>query len=254
MRLFRLDKRIALVTGAGAGIGRAIAVALARAGADVAITEIDSCRAGAEATAAQISEHGRRGFAITLDVTRVADIETAVAKIEADFGPIDILVNNAGINIHKYALDVGEDDWDRVLNVDLKGVFFISQACARRMLPRGRGAIVNIASIYGVVGYHRRAPYAAAKGGLVNLTRALALEWAKQGVRVNAVAPSFILTPMTEKELADPLRREENLSRVPTGRLGLPEDVAAAVLYLASDAADMITGHTLMLDGGYTAG
>jgi len=252
--LFRLDNRVALVTGAGGGIGRAIALAFAQAGAHVAVTEIEAQIGAARDTAAQIAALQRRSLGIALDVTRLSEINPLLERVEAELGAVEILVNNAGINVHKAALDISEEEWDRVLDVDLKGAFFMSQACARRMIARARGVIVNIVSIYGIVGYHRRAPYAAAKGGLVNLTRALALEWAKDGVRVNAVAPSFIQTPMTEKELADPLRREENLSRVPMGRLGVPQDVVGAVVYLASDAASLVTGHTLAVDGGYTAG
>ena len=146
-----------------------------------------------------------------------------------------------------------ETDWDFILDTNLKGCFFCAQAVGRRMLERRSGAIVNLASQYGVVGYQRRAAYASSKGGLVNLTRTLAVEWAAQGVRVNAVGPTFVMTPLVQKEMADPARRDDALSRVPLGRFADPEDVAYAVLYLASPAARMVTGHILLVDGGYTA-
>jgi 2-deoxy-D-gluconate 3-dehydrogenase len=250
---FRLDGIVALVTGAGSGIGRVTALILAAAGADVAVAEHPDYLSAAEETAKATSAYGRRAMAVPLDVTRVADIEPTLARVERELGPIGVLVNNAGINRHAWALEITEADWDAVVDTNLKGCFFCAQAVARRMVERGGGAIVNVASQYGLVGYHRRAHYCASKGGLVNLTRALAVEWADRGVRVNAVAPTFVRTPLLEKEFADPTRLNDALTRVPMGRFAAPEDVAYAILYLASPAARMVTGHVLVVDGGYTA-
>ena len=180
-------------------------------------------------------------------------IDALVRNAVAEFGRIDVLVNNAGVNIPRAALEITEADWDRVLDVNLKGLFFLSQRVAREMIGAGGGKIVNIASQNGVVGYFKRAAYCSSKAGVVNLTRVLALEWAEHKILVNAVAPTFVLTPLTQSTFDDPVLREDLLKRIPLGRVGQPEDVAGAVVFLASPAADMITGHTLLVDGGWTA-
>jgi 2-deoxy-D-gluconate 3-dehydrogenase len=245
--------KTALVTGAGSGLGRSIALALAAAGADVAVTELPGRLENAESVATSIRTLGRRSLVVELDVTSVKNIERAVETVARDFSRIDVLVNNAGINIPKQALDVTEEDWDRVLDVNLKGVFFCAQAVGREMVRRGSGKIVNIASQNGVVGYHDRAAYCSSKAGVVNLTRVLAIEWAPHRVNVNAVAPTFVLTPLTEKMFANPEFSSEIHRRIPLGRLGTPEDIVGAVVFLSSPAADLITGHTLLVDGGWTA-
>jgi NAD(P)-dependent dehydrogenase (short-subunit alcohol dehydrogenase family) len=245
--------KTALVTGAGSGLGRSIALALAEAGADVAVTELPSRLENAQAVAASIRSMGREALVVKLDVSSVKSIERAVAEVARGFSRIDVLVNNAGINIPKQALEVTEDDWDRVLDVNLKGVFFCAQAVGREMVRRGSGKIINIASQNGVVGYHDRAAYCSSKAGVVNLTRVLAIEWAPHKINVNAVAPTFVLTPLTEKMFANPLFSREIHRRIPLGRLGKPEDIVGAVVFLASPAADLITGHTLLVDGGWTA-
>src|SRR5262249_1944566 len=176
--------------------------------------------------------------------------ETVNAAL-AHFGRIDILVNNAGINIPRLALDVAEEDWDRVLDINLKGPFFMAQAVASKaLLPQGGGKIINIASQNGVIGFHHRGASCSSKAGLVNLTRVLALEWARYHINVNAVGPTFVDTPLTRPMFADRAFHEEVISRIPVGRLGRPEDVAGAVVYLASPAADLVTGHTLLGDAG----
>lgn len=251
---FTLDGHVAVITGAAGGLGSAMARAFAAAGAHVALADLpgrqeEAGRLAGELTAA----HGVRAVAVTLDVTDVASIETAFQAIDRELGPPDVLVANAGINIARPALEVTEEDWDRVLDVDLKGVFFTCQAAGRRMVPRGKGAIVAIASQNGVIGYPHRAAYCAAKAGVVNLTRVLALEWAASGVRVNAVGPTFVETPLTRPTLQNPQLRQDILSRIPLGRLGTPEEVASAVLFLASPAASLITGTCLLVDGGWTA-
>jgi NAD(P)-dependent dehydrogenase (short-subunit alcohol dehydrogenase family) len=243
----------AFVTGAGSGLGRSIALALAEAGADVAVTELPNRLGNADAVAASIRSMGRRALVIKLDVTSVKNIQRAVAEVIKGFSRIDVLVNNAGINIPKRALDVTEDDWDRILDVNLKGVFFCAQAVGREMVRQGSGKIINIASQNGVVGYYDRVAYCSSKAGVVNLTRVLAIEWAPYQVNVNAVAPTFVLTPLTEKMFAKRAFSREIHRRIPLGRLGKPQDVAGAVVFLASPAADLITGHTLLVDGGWTA-
>ena len=249
----RVDDRVALVTGGGSGLGRAFALALAEAGGDVAITELPGKEAPAGEVVGLVQEAGRRAQSVPLDVTDVDMIEAAVDAVEADLGPIDILVNNAGINIPAHCLEVTEADWDKVLDTNLKGVFFTAQRVARRMAQRKRGKIINIASQNGVVGYFKRAAYCSAKGGVVNLTRLLAIELAEFNIQVNAVAPTFVQTPMTEPMFEDRAFREDVLSRIPLGRIATPEEVVGAVVFLASPAADMITGHTLLVDGGWTA-
>jgi 2-deoxy-D-gluconate 3-dehydrogenase len=250
----RVDGRVALVTGAGSGLGQAIAIGLAQAGADVALTELPGREAAAAETVQAVEAAGRRGGAWPLDVTRLAMIAEVVGAVLERFGRIDILVNNAGINIPRLALEVTEDDWDRVLDVNLKGAFFTAQAVARAALvPQGGGKVVNIASQNGVIGFHHRAAYCSSKAGLVNLTRVLALEWAGYRINVNAVGPTFIDTPLTRPMFEDAAFRAEVLGRIPLGRIGRPEDVAGAVVYLASSAADLVTGHTLLVDGGWTA-
>ena len=184
----------------------------------------------------------------------MGSIDSFVAAAHEKLGGMDILVNNAGVNIPVEALDLTEQDWDRVQDVNLKGLFFLSQAVARQMKADGSGGrIINVASINGVVGYYKRAAYCSSKAGVVNLTRVLALEWAQYGINVNAVGPTFILTPLTQSTFDDPAQREDLLGRIPLGRVGQPEDVVGAVVFLASAAAAMVTGHTLMVDGGWTA-
>ena len=250
----RVDSKIAFVTGAGSGLGQASAVALAQAGADVALTELPGKEAAAQETVRMVEAAGRRALALPLDVTRLPMIGDAVDNVLKHFGRLDILVNNAGINVPRLALDVTEDDWDRVLDVNLKGVFFVAQAVAKRaMVPQGSGKIINIASQNGVIGYFFRAAYCSSKAGVVNLTRVLALEWAKYRINVNAIGPTFLETPLTRPMFENAEFKADVLNRIPLGRIGKPEDVVGAVVYLASPAADLVTGHTLLVDGGWTA-
>jgi 2-deoxy-D-gluconate 3-dehydrogenase len=248
-----VEGKVALVTGAGSGLGKCIALALAEAGADVIVTELTARIDNARAVADTIQSLKRRALALKLDVTSLKSIQRMVETSIQQFSRIDVLVNNAGINITKNALDVTEEDWDRVLDVNLKGVFFCAQAVGREMIKRKSGKMINIASQNGVVGYYQRAAYCSSKAGVVNLTRVLAIEWSPYRVNVNAVAPTFVLTPLTEKLFANPSFSREVRRRIPLGRLGKPEDVAGAVVFLASPAADLITGHTLLVDGGWTA-
>ncbi|BAS28691.1 SDR family NAD(P)-dependent oxidoreductase [Limnochorda pilosa] len=255
MEIPALDVRdqVALVTGAARGIGRSLAVGLAHYGADVAVADLPGSMAEAEEVAAEVRSLGRRSVAVPVDVRDLGRIDGMVAQTVAALGRIDILVNNAGVQVAKPALEVTEADWDAVLDVDLKGVFFCSQRVGRVMKEQGRGSIVSIASQNGVIGYYNRAAYCSAKAGVVNLTRVLALEWAPYGIRVNAVGPTFVRTALGEQTLSNPEFRRDILSRIPLGRVAEPEEIIGAVVFLASPAASMVTGQTLLVDGGWTA-
>jgi NAD(P)-dependent dehydrogenase (short-subunit alcohol dehydrogenase family) len=243
---FRLDGKVALVTGASRGIGRGVATALARAGAKVAVAARDEAE-----LATLASEIG--ALVAPLDVHSVASIRSCVDRVASELGSVDILVNNAGLGANHPALDVTEADFDEMMAVNLKGLFFCCQAAARHMLARGYGRIVNMSSQASLVGIRDHAVYCASKGGVNQLTRVLALEWSARGVTVNAVAPTFIYTPGTKERLDQPSFRDAVLARIPAGRVGTIDDVAAAVIYLASEAAGLVTGTVLPVDGGWTA-
>ncbi|HZE97970.1 MAG TPA: glucose 1-dehydrogenase [Planctomycetota bacterium] len=249
-----VDGKVAFVTGTGSGLGRAISIGLAQAGADLALTELPDRLDAARETAREIEKLGKRAHVVPLDVMKLSQIGESVDAVLKHFGHLDILVNNAGVNIPKLAVDVTEADWDKVMAIDLKGVFFTTQTVAKKaLIPQGAGKVVNIASQMGVVGYKYRAAYCSAKAGVVNLSRVLAFEWAKHKITVNSVAPTFIDTPLTRPMFEDKEFYNDVISRIPMGRLGTPEDVVGAVVYLSSPAADMVTGHTLLVDGGWTA-
>jgi NAD(P)-dependent dehydrogenase (short-subunit alcohol dehydrogenase family) len=249
--LFSLAGKVALVTGGGRGLGESIATGLAEYGADVALAS--RTLTDLESVATRLRALGRRSEAFQVDVTQVASIERMVKEVVTAFGRIDILVNNAGLNIIKYALEVTEDDWDRIMDTNLRGTFFCCQAVGRVMVGQKYGRIINIASQMAKVGWYKRAAYCASKGGVAQLTKVLAVEWAENNVTVNAVAPTFIETQMTAKMFEDEAFKQSVLERIPLGKLGKPRDVAAAVIYLAAQAGDMVTGSTLLVDGGWTA-
>ncbi|NKX55534.1 SDR family NAD(P)-dependent oxidoreductase [Arthrobacter mobilis] len=242
----RLDGKKALVTGAGGGLGRAIADALAECGATVYGTSRNS------STRLEIQQrYGTPSLPVDLADTR--SVGDFVESLLQRTGGIDLLVNNAGVNVPKPALEVTEADWDDVFGTNLKGSFFLTTALARHWIGSGtQAAVVNVASQAGIVAIEERAAYGTSKAGLIHLTKILALEWASSGIRVNAVAPTFVRTELTASTLSRPDWAAELLSRIPAGRFGEPEEIAASVAFLLSDAAAMITGHTLAIDGGYT--
>jgi NAD(P)-dependent dehydrogenase (short-subunit alcohol dehydrogenase family) len=248
---FRLDGKVALVTGASRGIGRDIAIALARAGAAVAPAARD--HEALVRLCGEIESDGGTAFPVSLDVGEIGGIVESVGRVEQRFGGLDILVNNAGLGWNQPATEVTEEDWDAMMAVNLKGLFFCSQAAGRGMLERGYGRIINMSSQAGLVGIRDHAVYSASKGGVNLLTKVLALEWSGRGVTVNAVAPTFVRTPGTAERLDRPDYLAGVLERLPIGRVGTTTDVAGAVIYLASSAASMVTGHVLAVDGGWTA-
>jgi NAD(P)-dependent dehydrogenase (short-subunit alcohol dehydrogenase family) len=244
---FRLDGKVALVTGASRGLGAGIADAFRDLGATVVGTSRDS------ASAKEVADR-LESIPITMDVSEVASVRAGVDKVVSELGRLDILVNNAGINIPQGMFDVDEASWDAVIDTNLKGTFFATQAAARHMVERGEeGRIINVASQAGVVGIEDRSAYGSSKGGVIVLTKVLALELAQYRITVNAVAPTFVATELARNALADPEWRERILSRIPLGRVAEIEEVAAAAAYLASPAAAMVTGHALLVDGGWTA-
>lgn len=248
---FDLGGQVALVTGAARGIGRACALALADAGADVALGL--RVRDSAPDLVDAIEAMGRRALPLQMDVTALDQIEAAVAEAEAELGPLDILVNNAGLGPENPAERVNEADFDLTVAVNLKGTFFVSQAVGRRMIAQKSGCIVNLGSQAGLVALPGEAIYCMTKAGIDHLTRCLAVEWGPHNVRVNAVAPTFILTDGTRAVLEDPVGYAETLAKIPLGRTGEPVDVAGAVVFLASPSARMITGASLLIDGGWTS-
>lgn len=248
---FSLTDKIAIVTGASRGIGRDLALGLAKYGADVIVT--GRTVSELEETASEIRRLGRRSLVVPMDLTRPAEIRAGVEMAQEAFGRIDILVNNAGINIPKPALEITEQDWRQVLECNLTGLFFCCQAVGRIMVRQREGKIINISSQSGSVAIQLRAAYCASKAGVNLLTKVLALEWGSYNIRVNAVAPTFIETPMTKRTLEDKVFKEKILSKILLGRVGQTKDVLGAVIYLASSASDLVTGHVLLVDGGWTA-
>jgi NAD(P)-dependent dehydrogenase (short-subunit alcohol dehydrogenase family) len=248
---FDLTGQVALVTGAARGLGHAIALALANAGADVALGLRDINTGGDLAT--KIERMKRRALPLQMDVTQLDQVSRAVEKTVAHFERLDILVNNAGLGPSNPAENVCEDDFDLTVAVNIKGTFFTSQAAGRVMIRQKYGRIINLSSQAGIVALPNESVYCMTKAAVSHLTKCLAVEWGKHNITVNAIAPTFIRTPGTEKDLADESFRSDVTSRIALNRIGEPVDVTGAVIFLASPAASLITGTTLLIDGGWTA-
>lgn len=245
---FRLDDRVALVTGASTGLGRAIAIGLAEAGANVAC---HGNTKSADATCAAVSELGRTSFAVTGDLSKKETPQELVGATVEKFGRLDILVNNAGTIRRAPAAEYTEEDWATVIEVNLSAVFRLSQLAGRQMLTQGRGKILNIASLLSFQGGITVPAYAASKGGVAQLTKALANEWAGKGINVNAIAPGYMRTDNTKALQENETRNRQILERIPAGRWGEPSDLAGAAVFLASAASDYVSGEVLVVDGGW---
>ena len=246
---FDLTGRIAIVTGANTGIGQGIAVALAQAGADVALVG----RSSAEETAELVRAAGRRAALVQADLSTTEPIQAVVDQTLSELGGLDILVNNAGIIRRADAVDFSEEDWDAVIDTNLKSVFFLCQAAGRHMIGQGTGKIINIASMLSFQGGIRVPSYTASKSGVAGLTKLLACEWAAKGINVNAIAPGYIATNNTAALQADENRNRQIIERIPAARWGEPSDLGGAAVFLASPASDYVQGHILAVDGGWLA-
>lgn len=250
---FSLEGKVAIVTGGRRGIGRAIALGFAEAGADVAVCDCVVEDGELGAVAEEIQRLGRRSLAVQTDVSRKSEVDNLVERVTEQFGAIDILVNNAGIVTAGPLVDISEDEWDRTIDVNLKGCHLCSQAAGKRMIERKRGNIINIASQFGMRAAIERGPYCASKAGVILLTRVLAIELVGYNIRVNAIAPGAVKTPASWRWWSDPETLKQYEATIPMGRMAEPSEIVGAALFLASDASSYVTGHTLLVDGGMEA-
>lgn len=248
---FSLEGKVALVIGGGRGLGKGIAIAVAGAGADVAVAA--RTEAEIEQTVREILPLGRRAAPFRVDVASVSEVRAMVEKVASEFGRIDILVNGAGMNIRKPALKVSEADWELLMGVNLKGAFFAAQAVANVMIPQGKGKIINIASLTSEIGIPNICVYGASKGGIAQMTRCMAVEWAHYNINVNAIGPGYFRTAMTAPLFTNEEWLVQAKKRIPLGRMGIPEDLAGTAVFLASEASDYITGQIIYVDGGWLA-
>lgn len=247
---FDLTGKTAIVTGATKGLGYGMSMALAQAGADIVV--VSRTASDCEKVAAEIEGMGRKALALPADMTKFDTLGGLVDTVVEKMGKVDILVNNAGVGITKPALDITEDEWDKVVDLNLKGVFFLAQAVGRQMKKQNSGKIINISSAYGVVADANVTPYISSKAAVIMMTKALAVEWARYNIQVNSVCPGYVITSMNEKEFSDPKVRDHFVKKIPQRRLGEIEDLGGVVVYLASKASDYVTGSNIIVDGGIT--
>lgn len=248
MNHFKLDGKVAIVTGGNRGLGGAMAYGLAQAGADIVIVQRSSDETE---VASKIRELGRRCVTLSYDIAEMKNIQKLVAEVKEEFGQIDILVNNAGVQRRSSSTDFPEEDWDHVMQVNAKSVFFLCQAVGREMLDQGKGKIINVASLLSFQGGLTVPAYAASKGAVAQFTKSLSNEWASSGVNVNAIAPGYMATEMNTALLEDETRNEQILQRIPAKRWGRPEDMVGAVIFLASESSDYVNGEIITVDGGW---
>jgi NAD(P)-dependent dehydrogenase (short-subunit alcohol dehydrogenase family) len=244
----RLNSQVAVVTGAGRGLGKEIALALASAGADIGM--MARTKSQLEETAREIQAYGRKALVIPIDVAKSEEVDHAIEHVTQNLGPVDILVNNAGITEQKPLVKMSDEDWHRVMGINIDGPFFLCRAVGRGMIERKKGKIINIGSVLGMVGYKRFASYSTSKGALLQFTRTLALEWAKYNINVNAIALGWFLTEMNAEAMSDEKIREAHVSRIPLRRLGHTREIGPLAIYLASPASDFMTGSVIVMDGG----
>jgi NAD(P)-dependent dehydrogenase (short-subunit alcohol dehydrogenase family) len=246
----RLQQKTAVITGGGTGIGKGIALLFAKEGAQVVVS--GRRKEPLEETVLEIETAGGKALAISTDVSQMTQVQQLVEQTVQTFGAVDILVNNAGVYIAHDTLEMTDEEWNMVMSVDLKGVWHAAQAVIPQMLKQGKGKIINISSIAGLIGFEQSAAYCAAKGAVVNLTREMALDYAPKKIYVNGIAPGLIDTDMTKFVLTDAATKKTFLDKTPVGRIGLPQDIAYAAVYLASDESDFMVGQTMVVDGGWT--
>ncbi len=246
--MFNLSNKVAIVTGAGRGIGQAIALGFAEANADVVVIARNAKEIGE--TKERIEALGRKSLAFQLDVTDDVGINEMVEQVYQEFGRIDILVNNAGINLRNQIFNMPKDDWDKIINTNLTSMFLLNKAVGKYMVEKRSGSVINISSVAGIVGMRTGVAYASSKAAIIQMTKTLALEWGKYNVRINAIAPWYFRTPLTENLLNNQDYLREVEGKTPLGRVGELKELVAPAIFLASDAASYITGHTLVVDGG----
>ena len=249
-KLFEIPNKVAIVTGASKGLGKAIGIGLAKAGANIVATDV----LDTSDTVKEIKKLGRKSIGIKVDVSKKEDVEKMVKQTMDKFGKIDILVNNAGILRMGNAEEIKEEDWNKVIQINLTGQFLCAQAVGKQMIKQKSGKIINIASIAGLGGYAQSVPYSASKAGIILLTKSLAVEWGKHNIQVNAICPGVFATDMTNSFLKDKQFMDMIKANVPLGRYAKPEELTGTIVYLASEASDYMTGHALVIDGGWTAG